>query len=87
MSSESEMKWFCLGVGLGFGVGFLFAPKSGVEIRKLIQSKTLESSDYLRNQAVNAAYAAADALKPDNKTIRPRNESVVSVGAGSVAYE
>ena len=87
MSNESELKCLCIGIGVGAALAFLLAPKSGAETRKLIQSKASEGTDYIRNQALNAATAAGEALERGNRAVRQQKENVVAaVDAGRAAY-
>jgi len=103
MTSNDEMKCFWIGLGVGVAAGVLFAPKSGAETRQLIQSKTMEGTDYIKNQATQAvkegseyvknqaaqvANAASDAIDRSSKTIRHKKENVMAaVEAGRAAYD
>jgi gas vesicle protein len=103
MTSNDEMKCFWMGLGIGVAAGVLFAPKSGAETRQFIQSKTMEGTDYLKNQATQAvkegseyvknqaaqvANAASEAVERSSKTIRHKKENVMAaVDAGKAAYD
>ena len=88
MSNENEMKYFCIGLGLGVAAGFLFAPKAGSEAREYVQAKALEGVDFLKNEAANVIHAASDAVERSSKTIRHQKENVVAaVQAGKAAFD
>jgi gas vesicle protein len=87
MSNDSEVKCFCIGLGIGVAAGFLFAPKSGAETRQYLQSKTVDGTDYLKSQTANAVSAAAEAVERSSKTIRHKKENLAAaVEAGKAAY-
>jgi gas vesicle protein len=85
MSNDSEVKCFCIGLGLGVAAGFLFAPKSGAETRQLLQSKTMEGTDYIKNKTMEGS----DYIR--NKTMEGtdyvRNQTAQVVNAASDAVE
>jgi gas vesicle protein len=87
MSENNEVMCFCIGLGLGVAAGFLFAPKSGEETRRLLQNKTMEGTEYLKSQADNVVNAATDVVDRGTKTIRHKKENVLAaVEAGKAAY-
>jgi len=88
MSDQSEMKYFCVGLGLGVAAAFLLAPKSGPQSRLLLQSKTREIADSIKDQAANAVSAAADALERSSYKLRHQKEQfVAAVEAGKAAFQ
>lgn len=87
MSSESEMKCFIAGLGLGAAAAVLFAPKSGAQSREYLQSKTQKGADFLKNQAASAMNVASDAVERGSNVLRQQKESVAAaVEAGKAAY-
>ena len=54
------MKSFFVGLGTGFVLGILFAPRSGDETRQRIQSKARAASDLALEQAERVRRAASD---------------------------
>ena len=63
MSNENEMKYFCIGLGLGVAAGFLFAPKAGIDTRDYVQKKAEEGVEFVKNEAANAIHLASDAVQ------------------------
>lgn len=49
---------FFLGVGMGVGCALLLAPKSGANTRALINKKSKQAGDYLKQQAEDLSAAA-----------------------------
>ena len=87
MTNDSELKFFCIGMGLGVAAGFLLAPRSGAETRRMIQKRALDGSDYLRNQVSSGVEAAVDAVDRGGKTLRHQSENLAAaVEAGKAAY-
>ena len=78
---------FLLGVGVGLGIGMLFAPKSGADTRQLIKDKTGEGTDYLKQRGTDLRDSAGDLL---NKSIdalgRQKDTIAEAVEAGKQAY-
>ena len=88
MSNESEMKYFCVGLGLGVAAAFLLAPKSGAESRQLFQNKTKEVADSIKDRAATAVSTAADALERSSYKLRHQKEQfVAAVEAGKAAFQ
>ena len=91
MTTEIDVKMFCVGLGLGVAAGFLWAPKSGVETRRFLQGKAQEGTDYVidqANTAVNTAVnAAADMAQRGSKSIKYQKDNVAAaMEAGKSAY-
>jgi gas vesicle protein len=87
MKSERDFTFFCVGLGVGVATAFLCAPKSGAETRKQIRDAANDGSSYLKQQAANAAEAAADFTDRSAKTVRHHKENVMAaVDAGKDAY-
>src|SRR5579884_2020834 len=47
--SEEHMKNFLAGLGLGFGIGVLFAPMRGEDVREMIAVRASELGDQARD--------------------------------------
>src|SRR5580658_10499966 len=82
---------FFLGLGIGVGLGVLFAPKSGEETRDLLLTKADEGKEFLKKQAVDsresASDLASDAMAKGREVIN-RQKDVLSdaIDAGKQAY-
>lgn len=47
MDGPKKLSLFLLGLGVGFGLGMIFAPRSGSESRDYLKSKAGEGRDWL----------------------------------------
>ena len=63
MEDDNKLSYFFLGLGLGVAVGVLFAPKSGVETRELLRSKSEESAGLAKRRAAEMRDAATETLE------------------------
>jgi gas vesicle protein len=57
---KNALSNFFLGLGLGFVVGVLFAPKSGAETRALVKNKAEEGSEYLKQRGMDIRESASE---------------------------
>lgn len=58
----SSLPWFLLGLGLGAGLGILFAPKSGEETRAAVRKRVQSLRDVAEEQFEEAREAVVDRL-------------------------
>ena len=70
------MKGFFAGLGLGFGLGMLFAPKSGQELRDTVSDKAGELADTAREKYERVREGAKAAVSSI------REEGEVRTGTG-----
>jgi gas vesicle protein len=78
---------FFLGLSIGVGVGFLFAPKSGEETRHMLMSKADEGTDYLRKQASDIHESASEAVEKGRNAVNRQKEILTdAIDAGKQAY-
>jgi len=97
MNSNSTF-YFLAGLGIGAAAGLLYAPKSGLETRDFLKSKSEEGTRYAKQTASDVAdlagqktdelrAAAADIFDQATKTAKVPVESVASaIDAGKKAY-
>jgi gas vesicle protein len=71
---EGPMKSFLVGLGIGLGLGVLFAPRSGEETRYNIQER---ASD-LAEQARETVEQARERLRGGKKAVRGAAESTAT---------
>lgn len=78
---------FLLGLGIGVGLGVLFAPRSGEETRGILKSKADEGADYLKRQTEDLK-VRADGLADKGRDVLNRQKDNLSdaVAAGKQAY-
>jgi gas vesicle protein len=82
---------FLLGLGVGIGLGVLFAPRSGEETRSYIKNKADEGADYLKRQTEDLRAdlkAKADHLADKSRDVlnRQRDNLSEAIDAGKQAY-
>jgi gas vesicle protein len=63
------MKYFLAGLGVGFGIGLLLAPKSGEETREQLKGQASELAGNLRGQV-------GDAVRNSGQTLRNTQEKL-----------
>jgi gas vesicle protein len=82
---------FLLGLGVGIGLGVLFAPRSGEETRHYLKDKADEGADYLKRQTEDLRAdlkAKADDLADKSRNVlnRQRDNLSEAINAGKQAY-
>lgn len=76
------------GIGVGATAAILFTPKSGIETRQYLQSKALQGTESIRDQADSAINATTEAVDRGTKSIRYQKENIAAaVDAGRSAYQ
>src|ERR1700676_1581943 len=79
---------FALGIGAGLATGMLFAPKSGSEMRRVVEGKAQQGAEYLNTQTKALAATPAEmifALK--DFWLKHRDEVQAAVKLGKRFYE
>ena len=82
---------FLLGLGVGIGLGVLFAPRSGEETRNYLKDRVDEGADYLKRQTEDLRAdlkAKADDLADKSRDLlnRQRDNLSEAIDAGKQAY-
>ena len=78
----------CVGLGVGIGLGILFAPKSGRHTRLLIRNQAADGADYIARTSAEIRDKASDLVKEGAQTIVRQGGAIkTAVEAGRVAYE
>jgi len=82
---------FLLGLGVGIGLGVLFAPRSGEETRNYLKDRVDEGADYLKRQTEGLRAdlkAKADDLADKSRDVlnRQRDNLSEAINAGKQAY-
>jgi len=78
---------FLSGLGTGVGLGMMLAPRSGYRTRLLIQRRTKQGTDQLRQRATEVRDVAADAVRDGtNKVVKETEAIRAAVDAGKRAY-
>jgi gas vesicle protein len=78
---------FLLGLGVGIGLGVLFAPRSGEETRGYLKERADEGADYLKRQTEELR-VKADGLADKGRDVlnRQRDNLSDAIAAGKQAY-
>ena len=78
---------FLLGLGMGVGIGLLFAPRSGEETRDMLMSKADEGKDYLKKQSEDLKGSASGIVDKGRDVINRQRDSLSdAIEAGKQAY-
>jgi gas vesicle protein len=95
---NSGISYFVVGLGVGFAVGLLLAPRSGEETRQILRTKADEGADFLRDRAdeskefmrrrgVELRESASDLIDRSKEAInRQKDQLAMAVEAGKQAY-
>jgi len=76
-----------LGLGVGTVVGLLLAPRSGVDTRKFLLTKTGEGANYLKQQGQELVDSATETIERSKQTLRNQvNNLADAVEAGKQTY-
>jgi len=91
MSEEStagdKALYFMLGAMIGAATALLFAPRSGVETRKLIASKAKESADVIANRTKTVVGKTSEYVERGKEVLQQqRDQLAAAFEAGKQAY-
>lgn len=75
------------GIGIGAGIGILFAPRSGTRTRVLLARRTREQAEQLKNQAAGLRDRAASLIERGEQEVLLRKEGLSrAIETGTRAY-
>jgi gas vesicle protein len=78
---------FLAGLSTGISLGMLFAPRSGLRTRLLIQRRATDGADYLRHRGSDVRSAAAEAIRDStNRMSKGADALKAAVEAGRHAF-
>ena len=78
---------FLAGLGVGVGIGMLFAPKSGQETREMMKTKAGESTEYLKQRGSELKDVTTGWVDKSKEAVGRQKENVRdAVEAGQMAY-
>ena len=84
MSNEStageKTLFLLLGAAIGAATALLFAPRSGVETRKLIATKARESADQIANRTKTVAEKTSGFVERGKEIIQQQRDQLTAAG-------
>jgi gas vesicle protein len=84
MSNEStageKTLFLLLGAAIGAATALLFAPRSGVETRKLIATKARESADQIANRTKTVAEKTSEFVERGKEIIQQQRDQLTAAG-------
>jgi len=84
---KGSLSAFLAGLGLGVGIGMLFAPRSGAETRQQIKTKAGESKEYIRQRSGELKGQAGDLIEKGKEALGRQRENLnEAMEAGRQAY-
>jgi gas vesicle protein len=91
MSEEStageKALYLLLGAAIGAATALLFAPRSGVETRKLIASRAREGADIISNRTKAVAGKTSEYVERGKELLQQqRDQLAAAIEAGKQAY-
>ena len=92
MSEEStageKALYLFLGAAIGAAAALLFAPRSGVETRKLIATKARESADIIANRTKAVAGKTSEFVERGKEILQQQRDQLsAAIEAGKQAYK
>ena len=84
---SSKVLFLLLGLGVGSLIAFLFAPKSGDEVREFLRKKARSANDYAQEKAQQIQKrAGALVVQGKEAVIEKKQQVTAAVDAGREAY-
>jgi len=78
---------FLAGLGLGVGIGVLFAPRSGGETREMIKTKAGEGKEFIKQRSEELRGQAGDLVEKGKEALGRQKETLAdAMEAGKRAY-
>ena len=84
---RDDLASFLLGVGVGAGLGLLFAPNTGQQTRDLLKGKADEGREYLKRRGYELRDSASEMIERGKEVLgRQKDTLAEAVEAGRQAY-
>jgi|SRR5215469_12865085 len=75
---DSKVSYFVVGVGIGWLIGTLFAPKSGEKTREYMAQKAKEGSEYAQKKARELKERAEDLVERGKEMVNQKKEQIAA---------
>jgi len=86
-SAGEKALYLMLGAAIGAAVALLFAPRSGIETRKLIVSKAKEGADLITARTKSVAGKTSEYVERGKEILQQQRDSLAAaIDAGKQAY-
>ncbi|MFB3827644.1 MAG: YtxH domain-containing protein [Bryobacteraceae bacterium] len=87
MEGKGSISAFLAGLGIGVGIGMLFAPRTGAETRQQIKTKAGEGKEYLKQRGSELKDQASELIEKGREALsRQRDNLADAMEAGKQAY-
>jgi gas vesicle protein len=87
-TTESAVRYFLVGLGVGSMVGILLAPKSGEEIRETLATKGTEGAKYVREKAQELRDRTENAIERGKEAVKQKKDEIVTaLDVGRETYQ
>ncbi len=87
MEGKGSFSAFLAGLGIGVGIGMLFAPKTGAETRQQIKTKAGEGKEYLKQRGGELKDQANDLIEKGREALSKQRDNLAdAMEAGKQAY-
>ena len=87
MEGKGSFSAFLAGLGIGVGIGMLFAPKTGAETRQQIKTKAGEGKEYLKQRGSELKDQANDLIEKGRDALGKQRDNLAdAMEAGKQAY-
>jgi gas vesicle protein len=84
---KGSISAFLAGLGLGVGIGMLFAPRAGGETREIIKTKAGEGKEYIKQRSVELRGQASELVDKGKDALGRQKETLAdAMEAGKRAY-
>ncbi len=86
--TDSKVSYFLVGLGIGWLISILLAPKSGEETRKYLSQKAKEGSEYAQRKARELRGRTEDLVERGKEVLTQKKEQIAAaVDVGREIYQ
>jgi gas vesicle protein len=86
--TDSKVSYFLVGLGIGWLISILLAPKSGEETREYLSQKAKEGSEYAQKKARELRERTEDLVERGKEVLTQKKEQIAAaVDVGREIYQ